>query len=54
MPKYTYSVSYSYEDKCFIARVEEFKFLMAHGDTYQEALNELRFVLEDLGHKLDE
>lgn len=49
---YHYSVSWSEEDQCFIARVAEFSLLSAHGETQEEALQELRevvqFVVDDL------
>lgn len=49
---YSYSVSWSEEDKLFIGRVSEFEFLAAHGDTPVLALEEItevvRFVLSDL------
>jgi predicted HicB family RNase H-like nuclease len=49
---YLYSVLYSHEDGCFIGRVLEFPSLAAHGDTLEQALQEIKsvvgFVLEDL------
>lgn len=50
--QYLYSVGWSEEDDVFIARVAEFPFLAAHGDTQEEALREIKdvvsFVLKDL------
>ena len=49
---YTYSVEYDKEDEIYVARVAEFESLAAHGDTEEEALSEIRSVvqgvLEDL------
>ena len=50
--QYLYSVGWSDEDEAFIARVAEFPSLAAHGDTQEEALQEIKnvveFVLKDL------
>jgi predicted RNase H-like HicB family nuclease len=50
--QYLYSVGWSEEDDVFIARVAEFPSLAAHGNTQEEALKEIKdvvnFVLEDL------
>jgi predicted HicB family RNase H-like nuclease len=49
--QYLYSVGWSEEDEAFIARVAEFS-LAAHGDTQEEAMSEIKsvveFVLKDL------
>lgn len=50
--QYLYSVGWSEEDDAFIARVAEFPSLAAHGNTQEEALREVKdvvdFVLKDL------
>ncbi|HEX8844955.1 MAG TPA: toxin-antitoxin system HicB family antitoxin [Pyrinomonadaceae bacterium] len=50
--EYSYHVIWSEEDQAFIGRVSEFPSLAAHGDTREEALNEISIavegVLEDL------
>lgn len=43
---YDYRVTWSPEDEVYIARVTEFDSLSAHGDTPEEALQELCLVLE--------
>ena len=44
--QYVYSVGWSEEDKTFIARVAEFPSLAAHGDTQEEAMREIKSVVE--------
>ena len=45
--KYTINISYSNEDKCYIAKVEELgPYISAFGDTYEEALSEIKKVIE--------
>jgi predicted RNase H-like HicB family nuclease len=50
--QYLYTVGWSEEDNAFVARVSEFPSLAAHGATQEEALREIRdvvnFVLNDL------
>ena len=50
--EYSYSVTWSQEDKAFIGRVNEFPSLAAHGGTQEKTLREIRtvvaYVLEDL------
>ena len=50
--QYLYSIGWSEADKAFIARVAEFPSLAAHGETQEEAMREIRdvveFVLSDL------
>jgi predicted RNase H-like HicB family nuclease len=50
--QYLYSVGWSEADEAFIARVAEFSSLAAHGQTQEEAMREIRnvveFVLNDL------
>ncbi len=49
---YLYSVGWSEADEAFLARVAEFPSLAAHGETQEEALREIKtvvdFVLNDL------
>jgi len=49
---YLYSVGWSETDEAFVARVAEFPSLAAHGNTQEEALREIKsvveFVLNDL------
>lgn len=49
---YSYSVAWSDEDNAFISRVAEFPSLAAHGSSQENALHEIRnvveLVLEDL------
>ncbi|HEX8367409.1 MAG TPA: type II toxin-antitoxin system HicB family antitoxin [Pyrinomonadaceae bacterium] len=50
--QYLYSVGWSEVDEAFVARVAEFPSLAAHGETQEEALREIKdvveFVLKDL------
>ena len=50
--QYLYSVGWSEADEAFVARVAEFPSLAAHGETLEEALQEIKtvvgFVLDDL------
>lgn len=50
--QYLYNVGWSEADKTFIARIAEFPSLAAHGDTQEEAMSEIKavveFVLNDL------
>jgi predicted HicB family RNase H-like nuclease len=43
---YLYSVVWSSDDEAFIGRVLEFPSLAAHGETQEEALKEIRSVVE--------
>jgi len=43
--RYTYRIEWSEEDKTHIARCLEFPSLLTHGDTAQEALKEMEFVV---------
>ena len=43
--KYTYNVGWSDEDGVYVAWVEEFKFLAAHGPTRSQALAEIKSVV---------
>lgn len=51
---YLYSVVWSPEDEAFIGRVLEFPSLAAHGDTQEEALREIRAVVEYALEDLEE
>ncbi len=44
--QYLYSVGWSDEDDAFVARVAEFPSLAAHGETQEEALREIKNVVE--------
>lgn len=46
MKDYNYRVKWSPEDDAFVARVLEFKSLSAHGDSREEALAELKEVVQ--------
>lgn len=50
--QYLYNIGWSEEDEAFVARVAEFPSLAAHGETQEEALREIKdvvnFVIEDL------
>ena len=45
--KYTYRIEWSEEDHCHIAKCLEFPSLAAHGETTEEALREIKFVVEE-------
>jgi len=45
--KYTYRIEWSEEDKCHVARCLEFSSLAAHGDTVEEALKEIEYVVTE-------
>ncbi|MCA1623153.1 MAG: type II toxin-antitoxin system HicB family antitoxin [Acidobacteria bacterium] len=44
--QYLYSVDWSDVDEAFVARVAEFPSLAAHGETQEEALREIKNVVE--------
>ena len=46
MSNYHYTVEWSQEDEEFLARVAEFPSLSAFGDTQEEALREIRMVVD--------
>ena len=48
MDEYTYTVTWSKEDACYVAEVAEFQFLAAHGNTAEEALAEIKSVVKDV------
>jgi predicted RNase H-like HicB family nuclease len=43
--KYTYRIEWSEEDHCHVARCLEFPSLAAHGDSIEEALREIEYVV---------
>lgn len=43
--RYTYQVQWSNEDEVFIGRVLEWDFLAAHGETKEQALDEIQTVV---------
>ncbi len=45
--KYTYRIEWSEEDRCHVARCLEFPSLAAHGDTIEEALREIGYVVAE-------
>ncbi|MBN2616927.1 MAG: type II toxin-antitoxin system HicB family antitoxin [Spirochaetales bacterium] len=45
--KYTYRIEWAEEDKTHIAKCLEFSSLLAHGETGQEALKEMEFVISE-------
>lgn len=51
---YLYSVVWSPEDEAFIGRVLEFPSLAAHGDSQEDALREIRSVVEYALEDLEE
>lgn len=52
--QYLYSVGWSEEDAAFIARAAEFSSLAAHGDTLEDALREIKTVVEIVLRDLEE
>jgi len=45
--KYTYRIEWSDYDRCHVARCLEFPSLAAHGDTINEALKEIEYVVAE-------
>jgi predicted RNase H-like HicB family nuclease len=45
--KYTYRIEWSEVDQCHVARCLEFPSLAAHGDTTEEALREIEYVVAE-------
>jgi predicted RNase H-like HicB family nuclease len=45
--KYTYRIEWSEVDQCHVARCLEFPSLAAHGDTIEEALREIGYVVAE-------
>ncbi|WP_407666970.1 type II toxin-antitoxin system HicB family antitoxin [Myxococcus guangdongensis] len=52
--EYQYVVEWEPADRVFVARVTEFPSLAAHGDSHEEALRELRGVVEEVVADLTE
>jgi predicted HicB family RNase H-like nuclease len=52
--EYYYSLGWSPEDEAFIGRVAEFPSLAAHGATLEEAVREIRQVVEGVLEDLQE
>ena len=48
------SVLWSQEDQCYLARAAEFESLMAHGETQEEALAEIKTLLKAVLKDLEE
>jgi predicted RNase H-like HicB family nuclease len=46
MHRYNFTVQWSDDDECYIARVVEFPGVAAHGDTPDDALKEVQVSLE--------
>jgi len=46
MQRYSISIQYSEIDNCYVASVPELEGCMAHGDTYSEAVEEIRTAME--------
>ena len=44
--QYLYSVGWTEQDETFVARVAEFPSLTAHGETQEEAMREIKSVVE--------
>ena len=51
--KYSYSVSWAPEDSVFVARVAEFDSLAAHGSTQEQALSEIKNVVQSVIEDLE-
>jgi predicted RNase H-like HicB family nuclease len=45
--KYTYRIEWSEDDQCHVARCLEFSSLAAHGNTIEEALREIEYVVAE-------
>ena len=45
--EYTYRIEWSEDDHCHVARCLEFPSLAAHGDTIEEALREIEYVVAE-------
>ena len=46
MQKYSISIHYSEEDSCYVAAVPELFGCMAHGDSYNEAMEEVQVAMK--------
>jgi predicted RNase H-like HicB family nuclease len=47
MSKYTYLTEWSDEDNCYVSRCLEFPSLATHGDTQEEAINEMNSIINE-------
>ena len=47
-------IIYSEEDKCYIARCNDYPSLSAHGDTAEEAREQLHIVIEEAERWIEE
>jgi predicted RNase H-like HicB family nuclease len=45
--KYTYRIEWSEDEQCHVARCLEFPSLAAHGNTIEEALREIEYVVAE-------
>jgi predicted RNase H-like HicB family nuclease len=52
--EYTYTVSWSTDDKAYVAKVAEFESLAAHGDSEESALLEIQDVVKNVLADLEE
>ena len=50
--QYEYKVYWSTEDQAYIGKVAEFPSLAVHGDTPQDALQEIQFVVKEVVQEL--
>lgn len=50
--KYTFDVRYDYDDEIYVGTVEEFRSLSAHGDTPEEARDEIQKLVKMLEEDL--
>lgn len=53
MNKYSYTITWSAEDDAYISRVAEFPSLAAHGESYEDALSEIQFVVKEVVKDLE-
>lgn len=45
-PKYEIDIFWSDVDECYIANIPDLKYCSAHGETYEEALEEIRIAMD--------
>ncbi len=45
---YTVQIWYSKEDNCYVAKMMEFDYCMAHGDTPEKAMEEVRIACDGI------
>jgi len=46
--KYPIEIFWSNEDECFIANVPDIKYCSAHGETQEDALQEVKIALQEV------